>query len=129
MLSKVRQAIPTCLLIVVSLVLVYSVYAAEKKDEEKKSCIEVTAKLTLDKGGVTGFAQAKSKCANSWGSMYLYAVVARKKPESYHNPFMGIITRKVETKVGANSRNNWASAIAHDYGNHQHVGASVRGKV
>ena len=129
MLRKVRQAIPTCLLIVVSLVLVYSVYAAEKKKEDKKSCIESTAKLTLDMGGVTGFAQAKSKCANSWGSMYLYAVVAGKKPKSNHNPFMGIITRKVETKVGANNKSNWASAIANDYGNNQYVNASVRGKV
>ena len=49
--------------------------------------------------------------------MYLYAVVSGKCPKSDHNPFMGIVTRKVETKVGANNRNNMAFAIAHDYGN------------
>ena len=129
MLSKVRQAIPTCLLIVASLVLVYSVYAAEKKDEDKQSCIEVTTKLTLDAGGVTGFAEGKSKCANSWGSMYLYATVAGKPPKSNHNPYWGILTRNVKTKVGANNRNNQASAVAHDYGNNQHVNALVRGRV
>ena len=116
-------------MIAFSLVLVYSVYAAEKKEEDKQSCIEVTVKLTLDQGGVKGFAQGKSKCANSWGAMYLYARVALKPPKSNQNSYMGVITRKVETKVGANNRNNKASAVARDYGNNQHVNALVRGRV
>ena len=129
MLIKVRQAIPICLLIVASLVLVYSAYAAEKKKEDKRSCIGVTVKLTLDMGGVTGYAEGKSTCASSWGSMYLYATVAGKKPVSNHNPYWGIVSRNVKTKVGANNRNNQASAVAHDYGNNQHVNALVRGRV
>ncbi len=129
MLIKVREAIPICLLIAFSLVWVSGAYAAEKKKEDKQPCIEVTVKLTLDQGGVTGYAEAKSKCANSWGPMYLYATVAGKKPVSNHNPYMGIVTRSVKTKVGANNRNNQASAVARDYGNNQHVNALVRGRV
>ncbi|MYB92373.1 hypothetical protein F4055_08365 [Candidatus Poribacteria bacterium] len=129
MLSKMKQATVTCLLIVASLIFVYSVYAAQKKDEDKLSCIEVEVTLTTDTGGVKGVAKGKTKCNSSYGSLYLYAVVAGKKPAANQRPYYGIVDRKAETQVGSNSRNNQASAVGHDYYNNQHVNALVRGRV
>ena len=131
MLSTMKKATAplTCLLIVASLIFVYSVYAAEKKDEDKQSCIEVEVTLTRDTGGVKGVAKGKTKCNSSYGSLYLYAVVAGKKPDSDQRPYYGIVDRKAETKVGSNSRNNQASAVGHDYYNNQHVNALVRGRI
>ena len=129
MLSKMTRATLTCLLIVTSLVFAYNVDADEKKDDDKKSCIEVEVKLTPDTGGVTGFAQAKSKCSTSYGSMYLYARVARQQPKASHKPYYGTLTRSVKTLVGVNNSSNQASAVAHDYYNNQHVNALVRGNV
>lgn len=129
MLSKVTQVIPTYLLIVVSFVFVYSVYAATKEDTDTSSCLEAKAKLTLDMGGVKGRAEGKSKCSNSYGSMYLYATVAGKPPKSNHNAYYGIVSRNVETEAGSNSANNQASSVCHDYYNNQHVNALVQGNV
>lgn len=131
MLGKMKKATAklTSLLIVASLIFVYSVYAAQKKDEDKKSCIEVEVTLTLDTGGVKGIAKGKTKSNSSYGSLYLYAVVAGKKPDADQRSYYGIVNRKAETKVGSNSRNNQASAVGHDYYNNQHVDALVRGRV
>ncbi len=117
MLRKMAQSTLTCLLIVTSLFFIYNADAAEKKDDDKQSCIEVEVKLTPDTGGVTGFAQAKSTCSTGYGSMYLYAIVARRQPKVSHKPYYGTLTRSVKTLVGANNSSNQASAVAHDYYN------------
>lgn len=134
MLSKKTQAILACLLIVASFVFVYSVYAVTKEDkdpEEKgpNTCIQVKAKLTRDTGGVKARADGNTYCDNSYGSIYLYATVARQKPDSNQGSYYGKVSRKAEIKVGANSRNNQASAVGHDYYNNQHVSALVRGRI
>ena len=134
MLSKKTQAILACLLIVASFIFVYTVYAAmkEDKDPEEKgpnTSIQVTARLTLDTGGVKALAKGQSFRDDSYGSMYLYATVAGKKPDSNQKSYYGRVERKAETKVGANSNNNQASAVGSDYYNDQLVSALVRGRI
>ena len=129
MLSKVTLAILACLLIVVSFVFVYSVFAATKKDKDPSSCLEAKVKLELDIGGVKGTAEGKSKCSNSYGSIHLYARVSGKPSKSSQNPYYGIVSRKVETEIGSNSSSNQASSVCHDYYNDQHVNALVYGNV
>lgn len=132
MLSKKTQAMLACLLIVASFVFVYIVYAAEDKDPEEKdsnTSIQVTARLTKYSGGVTGYAKGESFRDDSYGSMYLYATVAGKRPKSKHFSYYGVYSQDVTTEVGSNSRNNQASAVGRDYYNNQHVNALVRGRI
>ncbi|MCY3550911.1 MAG: hypothetical protein OXH39_10680, partial [Candidatus Poribacteria bacterium] len=84
MLSKTMRATLACLLIALVSVFTYHVFADEETDDDSLSCIEVEVKLTPETGGVTGFSKAKSKCATSYGSMYLYARVALQQPKVSH---------------------------------------------
>ena len=132
MLSNVKLPISVFLFAVASFIFVYAVYAAVKSDEDKMTCMEAKAKLTLRSGGVKGKAEGKAKCDNSYGSMYLYSFAYRQgyKGVSDQAPFHGAVTRSVaDKKVGSNHSSNRASSILHDYWNNQHPSARVSGKV
>ena len=137
MLSKRTVAILACLLMVASFVFVYSISANQQKEDkdptdaekDANTSVQATARLTYYSGGVIGYAKGESFKASSLGSMYLYAIVSRKRSKSLSFSYSGAYSKDIKTDKGANATSNKAAALAKDYNNNQVASAVVRGKV